>query len=78
MYIYILLQNVRRITAKLTGLETEASEAVEPLQIVQYSVGGHYEPHVDYFGLRPDLYDDNFEDRVATMLFYLSDDFLGQ
>ena len=36
-------------------------------------IGGHYEPHVDYFGEARDL---ERGDRVATMLFYLTSDHL--
>ena len=40
-------------------------------QVVSYGVGGHYEPHVDYYG----EYLDEFHrgDRIATLLFYLND-----
>ena len=44
-------------------------------QVVNYGAGGHYEPHVDYFG--PAMEDTNQGDRVATMLYYLSDDIVG-
>ena len=45
------------------------------IQVVNYGAGGHYEPHVDYFG--PVMEDTNQGDRVATMLYYLSDDVVG-
>ena len=40
--------------------------------MVHYSVGGHYEPHVDYFGVAAA----SGGDRIATLLLYLSDDLL--
>ena len=73
---FIMLQKLKYLTSKLTGLETEDMESMEPLQVVHYGIGGHYEPHVDYFGTDFDE-DDYYGDRMATMLFYLSDDFLG-
>ena len=47
--------------------------------MVSYSIGGHYEPHIDYFNtyntdqsrLRVD------QDRMATFLFYLNDVLAG-
>ena len=77
---FLFLQKLKLLTARLTGLETESSDSVEPLQIVHYSTGGHYEPHVDYFGLRGsalEVAEDYRGDRAATMLYYLSEDILG-
>ena len=48
-------------------------DLAETLQIVSYSIGGHYEPHVDYFNdLQPEEAVMS-EDRMATFLFYLSE-----
>ena len=55
-------------------MNTEDDDATEPIQVVNYGTGGHYEPHVDYFGPMVDAYQG---DRVATMLYYLSDDIVG-
>ena len=43
------------------------------LQVVSYSVGGHFEPHVDFFNsIHGDqLYPQG--DRLSTMIFYLND-----
>ena len=60
---------------RVTGMNTEDDGATEPIQVVNYGAGGHYEPHVDYFG--PVMEDTNQGDRVATMLYYLSDDVVG-
>ena len=59
---------------RVTGLNTDDDDATEPIQVVNYGTGGHYEPHVDYFGPMVDAYQG---DRVATMLYYLSDDIIG-
>ena len=44
--------------------------------MVAYNVGGHYETHVDFFGPQISAQDER-GDRVATMLFYLTDKVLG-
>eukprot|EP00048_Salpingoeca_helianthica_P007377 m.109630 g.109630 ORF g.109630 m.109630 type:complete len:183 (+) comp14315_c0_seq2:1133-1681(+) len=47
-------------------------ETAEQLQVSNYGVGGHYEPHFDFHGERrnKDLPDG---DRLATFMLYLSD-----
>ena len=57
----------------MTGLD---SDSAEKPQVVSYGTGGHYEPHVDYFGTLADskwndLYA-NYGDRMATLLLYLN------
>jgi prolyl 4-hydroxylase len=69
---------VKRVTEAVTGLNTLDEDATEVLQVVNYGIGGHYEPHVDYFGATNGLVGDPLRgDRVATMLFYVSDDVVG-
>lgn len=47
-------------------------DKAESLQIVNYGIGGHYDPHFDFFD-----YDDTSEymalhgNRIATVLFYV-------
>ena len=52
-----------------------SAEEAETLQVVSYSIGGHYEPHVDYFNTfnsEQPLTVLADQDRMATFLFYLS------
>lgn len=49
----------------MTGLKITSAEA---LQVVNYGIGGHYDPHVDYF---PDSYKNKYGNRIATVLFYV-------
>lgn len=63
---------VRRISA-ITGLDMNFAE---DLQVVNYGIGGHYEPHFDYADVTPGgiLFDGlDWGNRIATWLFYLSD-----
>lgn len=69
------MAKLKKTTGLVTGLNTLEEEASEALQVVHYAVGGHYEPHVDYFGAHS--VEDSRGDRVATVLFYLSENMLG-
>ena len=69
-----MLEKPFLLEGRVTGLNTEDDDAFEPIQVVNYGAGGHYEPHVDYFG---SMVETNQGDRVATMLYYLSDDIIG-
>eukprot|EP00058_Branchiostoma_floridae_P022142 XP_002607632.1 hypothetical protein BRAFLDRAFT_84679 [Branchiostoma floridae] len=66
-----LINRVKQRVEDATGLTMETAE---PLQVINYGIGGHYEPHFDCatkdeeFALDP-----NEGDRIATMLFYMSD-----
>ncbi|KAL9898422.1 prolyl 4-hydroxylase subunit alpha-1-like [Glossina fuscipes fuscipes] len=57
----------------ITGLDTMCSE---PLQVANYGLGGHYEPHVDFFA-DPLQYPTHLPrvagNRISTAIFYLSD-----
>uniref|UniRef100_A0A6P4F8L9 procollagen-proline 4-dioxygenase n=1 Tax=Drosophila rhopaloa TaxID=1041015 RepID=A0A6P4F8L9_DRORH len=52
-----------------TGLDTTFCEQ---LQVANYGVGGHYEPHWDFFR-DPSHYPAEEGNRIATAIFYLSD-----
>ncbi|XP_020811601.1 prolyl 4-hydroxylase subunit alpha-1 [Drosophila serrata] len=52
-----------------TGLDTTFCEQ---LQVANYGVGGHYEPHWDFFR-DPDHYPAEEGNRIATAIFYLSE-----
>ena len=61
-----------------TGAAVDLSpDFAEPLQVVSYSIGGHYEPHVDYFNTYNSGEDQVRvlvdQDRAATFLFYLNE-----
>ncbi|XP_066962228.1 prolyl 4-hydroxylase subunit alpha-1-like [Macrobrachium rosenbergii] len=56
----------------MTGLSTQTAE---PLHVLNYGIGGHYDAHVDFFDLRNKSLDDSPHqgDRMSTMLFYMND-----
>ncbi|XP_038060089.1 prolyl 4-hydroxylase subunit alpha-1-like isoform X2 [Patiria miniata] len=58
---------IRTRVSDYSGLELKTAEE---LQVVNYGIGGHYEPHFD-FARRPNAY--SVGNRIATMLFYMSD-----
>ncbi|XP_037091102.1 prolyl 4-hydroxylase subunit alpha-1-like [Pollicipes pollicipes] len=63
-------RSVERRVAQLTGLSLNTAEE---LQVVNYGIGGHYEPHSDYTtnkAIAEQLEDGN---RIATFIFYMSD-----
>eukprot|EP00058_Branchiostoma_floridae_P022143 XP_002607633.1 hypothetical protein BRAFLDRAFT_59428 [Branchiostoma floridae] len=65
---------IRRVNQRVEDVTGLTMETAELLQVVNYGIGGHYEPHFDCatkdeeFALDP-----NEGDRIATMLFYMSD-----
>ena len=67
---------VRRIEARLSELVGFPVDHGEPIQILNYLVGGEYRPHWDYFdpaqpGNEKVL--ENGGQRVATLIMYLND-----
>lgn len=51
----------------MTGLNMKAAES---LQVVNYGIGGHYEPHTDYIP-HQNAFPGYKGDRIATVLFYV-------
>ncbi|XP_022104753.1 prolyl 4-hydroxylase subunit alpha-1-like isoform X2 [Acanthaster planci] len=67
-----MVTSIRRRVSDYSGLELATAEE---LQVVNYGIGGHYEPHFD-FARKEET--NAFKDlgtgnRIATMLFYMSD-----
>nr|APU50758.1 prolyl 4-hydroxylase subunit alpha-1-like protein 359 [Saccoglossus kowalevskii] len=72
---------VRRVDKRieyLTGLSTLEPDHAEQLQVVNYGIGGQYDPHYDF---KKDVGEDKnmvdyihaSQNRIATWMFYLSD-----
>lgn len=60
-----VVETLSQRTADMTGLNMLTAEA---LQIANYGIGGHYEPHYDFFSDKKTRRDN---DRIATVLFYV-------
>ncbi|ELU05926.1 hypothetical protein CAPTEDRAFT_153364 [Capitella teleta] len=79
---------IKKLSARIgdvTGLNTvytPVRSPVEAMQVVNYGIGGQYEPHLDFYedpemlkNVNPSLQDTG--DRISTFLFYLSRVHLG-
>ncbi|XP_065371276.1 prolyl 4-hydroxylase subunit alpha-1 [Calliphora vicina] len=67
-----IIRNIVQRTEDMTGLDMITAEE---LQVVNYGIGGHYEPHFD-FARREEIrafQGLNSGNRIATVLFYMSD-----
>ncbi|XP_056416263.1 prolyl 4-hydroxylase subunit alpha-3 isoform X2 [Hyla sarda] len=72
-----IIRNLDVRIAAVTGLHARAPYA-EYLQVVNYGIGGHYEPHFDHATSRKSpLYRTNTGNRIATLMIYLSSVDLG-
>lgn len=60
-----VFQTLSDRTADITGMSMASSDG---LQVGNYGIGGHYEPHCDYFS-KDSIRVEN--DRIATILFYV-------
>ncbi|CAK9300109.1 unnamed protein product [Gordionus sp. m RMFG-2023] len=66
-----VIVDINRRISTITGLSMETAE---DLQVANYGIGGHYDPHYDFS--RNDEYDDDgnyIDKRIATWMFYMSD-----
>ncbi|XP_071438685.1 prolyl 4-hydroxylase subunit alpha-1 [Hetaerina americana] len=66
---------IARVNQRVEDLSSLTVETAEELQVVNYGIGGHYEPHFD-FARREEK--NAFKslgtgNRIATILFYMSD-----
>ncbi|KAH8247471.1 hypothetical protein KR038_004780 [Drosophila bunnanda] len=68
------LSKIRQRLEDISGLSTESAEA---LQLVNYGIGGQYEPHFDFMEVRTKSTSDWKGNRLLTALFYLNDVPLG-
>ncbi|CAL4066332.1 unnamed protein product, partial [Meganyctiphanes norvegica] len=86
-YVRPFFQGINLRISLLTGLSTDIhKEHAELLQVSNYGVGGHYNPHFDYLLVDKTEYELkhninpkelNMGDRIATFMFYLNDVSLG-
>ncbi|XP_046962797.1 prolyl 4-hydroxylase subunit alpha-1 isoform X6 [Vanessa cardui] len=65
-----VVENLSRRIADFTGLSMASAEE---LQVVNYGIGGHYEPHFDFARKQESAFENFSGNRIATVLFYMSD-----
>ncbi|XP_045468904.1 prolyl 4-hydroxylase subunit alpha-2-like [Harmonia axyridis] len=68
-------KHIADITQRVADMTMLSMDSAEELQVVNYGIGGHYEPHFDF--ARKDekhaFKDLGSGNRIATVLFYMSD-----
>nr|XP_032515157.1 prolyl 4-hydroxylase subunit alpha-1 [Danaus plexippus plexippus] len=65
-----VVARVSRRVADITGLSMTTAEE---LQVVNYGIGGHYDPHFDFARKEENAFEKFNGNRIATVLFYMSD-----
>ncbi|XP_050664922.1 prolyl 4-hydroxylase subunit alpha-1-like isoform X4 [Leptidea sinapis] len=65
-----VVARVSRRVADFTNLDLTTAEE---LQVVNYGIGGHYAPHFDYARSHESSFSSVDGNRIATVLFYMSD-----
>ncbi|CAI8053280.1 Prolyl 4-hydroxylase subunit alpha-1, partial [Geodia barretti] len=69
---------VDRIDRRIEDFTGLTMSTAEQLQVVNYGIGGQYEPHYDFARVDEDAFSDHGAgNRIATVLFYMSDVELG-
>ncbi|VVC95605.1 unnamed protein product [Leptidea sinapis] len=64
---------VAQVSRRVSAFTNFDMSSAEPLQVVNYGIGGHYTPHYDYYRPNEESITDEDGDRIATVLFYMSD-----
>ncbi|EDV53059.1 prolyl 4-hydroxylase subunit alpha-2 [Drosophila erecta] len=67
------LSRIKQRLEDVTGLSTESAE---PLQLLNYGIGGQYEPHFDFVEDAEKIFGWQ-DDRLMTAIFYINDVALG-
>jgi prolyl 4-hydroxylase len=65
---------IKRVSVKSGTIANLTIETVEELQVVNYGIGGHYEPHYDF--ARKDeagSFEARIGNRIATVIYYMTD-----
>lgn len=72
------LGHVTRINNRLEDITGLTMSTAEELQVVNYGIGGHYEPHFDFARKDEDAFSSlGHGNRIATVLIYMSNVTLG-
>ncbi|XP_022200675.2 prolyl 4-hydroxylase subunit alpha-2-like [Nilaparvata lugens] len=63
---------IKRLSRRMEHITSLTMDTAEPLQVINYGIGGYYFPHLD-FSYDNSFADEDFGNRIATVLFYMSD-----
>jgi prolyl 4-hydroxylase len=65
---------ISKISQRCKAMSNLTLDTVEELQVVNYGIGGHYEPHFD-FARKDEVasFSPTTANRIATVMFYMSD-----
>ncbi|CAH0750265.1 unnamed protein product [Diatraea saccharalis] len=64
---------VARVSQRVADITGLSMDTAEELQVVNYGIGGHYEPHYDFARRDESAFKKFHGNRIATVLFYMSD-----
>ncbi|XP_026752045.1 prolyl 4-hydroxylase subunit alpha-2-like isoform X1 [Galleria mellonella] len=64
---------VSRISQRVADITGLSMDTAEELQVVNYGIGGHYEPHFDFARKQENAFKKFSGNRIATVLFYMSE-----
>lgn len=64
---------VARVSARVAHFTGLSMATAEELQVVNYGIGGHYEPHFDFARKQENAFEKFNGNRIATVLFYMSE-----
>lgn len=71
-------KSVKQFSIRASAVSNLTLESAEELQVLNYGIGGHYEPHYDFSTNRsPSEYEKIRGNRIATFICYLSDILAG-
>lgn len=59
---------IKKLDARIEDMTGLSTISAERLQIVNYGIGGQYEPHFDFYNQKYKMKRGN---RIATILFYV-------
>ena len=63
---------IARVHRKLSALTNLSLSTADDLSVINYGIGGHFEPHLD-FSTNDILLDPNVGNRILTAILYMSD-----
>jgi prolyl 4-hydroxylase len=63
---------IDRLSQRTKALTNLTLDTVEEFQVLNYGIGGHYEPHYDFARPHEVTFEEYRGNRIATVIFYMS------